>query len=66
MSKKTITHEEHEELYFKVDNEGFEYYMLHYGPDIDLICKLGFEKEKVLECLELLRDIESAIYSFDE
>lgn len=49
------------DLWAKVDSEGFGYYMLHYGPDLNLIASLGFNKEEVEKAIKLFKAIEQKI-----
>ena len=56
-----MNEEERMELASIVDNEGFGYYMLHHGPDLQAIESLGFDRAKVEEAISLLREIEDAI-----
>lgn len=42
-----------------VDNEGIGYYMIHWGPDLDVIENLGFDREEVENAIQLFREIES-------
>lgn len=58
---KVITKQEHFDLWSKVDNEGFGYYMMYYGPDFELIEKLGFNKVEVEKAIELFKSIEDKI-----
>lgn len=58
---KPITKKEHEDLAAKVENEGFGYYMLDYGPDLTLIERMGFDRKKLDEALVLLGQVKDAI-----
>lgn len=59
--KKPLSKKEHIQLFHKVENEGFDYYMMHYGPDLEAIERLGFDSFKVEEAIELLKDIQEQI-----
>ena len=62
MSKvKKLSKKEHRDLFDRVDQEGFAYYMLHYGPDLDAIERLGFNKEEVEAAIKLFDAIEEKI-----
>lgn len=56
-----LSRKKHAELFLNMDSEGFGYYMLHYGPDIQAICKLGFLKDDVENAIKLFIRIEEAI-----
>lgn len=58
-----LTNVEYYEFAQKVDNEGFFYYMAHYGPDWDVIKKLGFKKKEVKAAIDLLKDLESKSFA---
>lgn len=59
--KNKLSKQEHADLADKVDVEGFGYYMLSYGPDLDAIERLGFDRKKVEDAIELMNEIEIAI-----
>lgn len=61
MKKKKPTKQELADLWCKVDNEGFGYYMLQYGPDLDLLERMGFDSKKIKEAIETFSEIEQAI-----
>lgn len=42
---KKLTEKEKEDIGSKIDNEGFEYYFIDYGPDERLIPLIGKEIE---------------------
>ncbi len=50
-----------EDLACKIDMEGFGYYMMEYGPNLDLIEKLGFDKQEVQKAIDLFIKIEAQI-----
>ena len=58
---KKLSDKEHYELFQKVDNEGFDYYMLYYGPELDLIERLGFDKKEVKNAINIFKKIHSEI-----
>lgn len=66
MSKSKLSKKECAALYYKVESEGFGYYLFDYGPDIEVISKLGFDKEKVIEAIKLLRQVQEKIYEAEE
>jgi len=49
------------DLWCRIDNEGFGYYMLHYSPNLDLIANLGFNKEELQKAIRLFKTIETKI-----
>lgn len=63
---KKLTRKEHGELFAKVDSEGFGYYMLQYGPDIDAIERLGFDRKEVERAIEVLSAVENEIMKGEE
>lgn len=63
---KQPTKKELADLWYKVDSEGFGYYMLDYGPDWDLIGRIGFDVEKVKSACALLEELQAKIDSFEE
>lgn len=64
--KRTITKKDHINLWNHVESEGFGYYMLHYGPDLKTIAKLGFDKDELEKACKLLHKVERAIYEAEE
>lgn len=64
--KVTLTKEEAEELFHTIDNEGFGYYLTNYGPDINLLVKLGFDKEELTKLIQNLSQLENATYELEE
>lgn len=68
MSKKQTkpTKRELADLWCKVDNEGFGYYMLYYGPDWELIGRMGFDVEVLKKACDELRKLGSAISDLEE
>jgi hypothetical protein len=63
---KKVTKKEKVQLFGMVDNEGFGYYMLDYGPDLKLLERLGFNRNEVEKAIKLLSDIQELIVSFEE
>lgn len=63
---KPLSDREKLDLWGAVDWEGFGYYMLHYGPDMDAIERMGFDRKKVEEACLLLKEIETEIMSYEE
>lgn len=63
---KPLTKKERGELYCKVDSEGFGYYMLQYGPDLEAIERLGYDRKEVEKAIELLSAIETSIMAGEE
>lgn len=70
---KAPTNEELKDLWYAVEGEGFGYYMLDYGPDLDLIERMGYNREELDAALALLgqlqdeiRDIEMMIVDEEE
>lgn len=59
---KPLTNKEYYQLAQKVDSEGFGYYMFHYGPDMKVIERLGFDIKKVEEAIEVLAELEEKIF----
>lgn len=49
------------DLWCHVDNEGFGYYMLQYGPDLALIERMGFDRKQVEAAIKLFSAIEDKI-----
>lgn len=58
---KPLTKKEHYDLFCKVDSEGFDYYLMYYGPDLDLIERLGFDRDRLLEVVDFLRVLKREI-----
>lgn len=50
---------------YKVDNEGFGYYMTDYGPDKDLLVKLGFSLFDINNLIENLTQLQAAIQALE-
>lgn len=65
-TNKKVSNKELAELWVKVDSEGFGYYMMHYGPDMDLIERLGFDKSEVQAAIDLFEKIEEKINEGEE
>lgn len=65
ISKCIISKEKREDLFYKVDNEGFGYYMTQYGPDLDVIAKLGFDEKQLSDLCDLMSEVEEAISEYD-
>lgn len=61
MRKNTLSKKDHYDLACKADNEGVSYYLMHYGPDMEAIEKLGFKKEEVDAAIKLFSELENAI-----
>lgn len=61
-----LSKKKHAELWAHVDNEGFGYYMLHYGPDLKAIEALGFPQDQVKAAIELFEKIEAKINEAEE
>jgi len=61
-----ITKKEHYKLFCKVDSEGFGYYMLHYGADLNKIEQLGFNREDVKNAIKLFKQLEEKIYQGEQ
>lgn len=66
MRKNQLSQKDHGDLWSKVCSEGFGYYMLHYGPDLKSIEKLGFNKKEVETAIKLFREIENEIGKGEE
>jgi hypothetical protein len=70
MTKKKLKKPTDKELYElwvqACENEGFGYYMLDYGPDLDLIEKIGFDREEIEAAIHLFRKLQEKIMSFEE
>lgn len=49
------------QLYCKVERHGFGYYMINYGPDLDLLQEMGFDKKKVKKAIALFKEIQEEI-----
>lgn len=65
-SKKPLSKKELADLWCKVDSEGFGYYMLFYGPDLDAIERLGFNRSEVESAIKILKDISEKISEGEE
>jgi hypothetical protein len=63
---KKLTHRELIDLWAQVENEGFGYYMMYYGPDLNAIEKLGFDRLAVIQAIKLFKDIEKEINKAEE
>lgn len=63
---KKLTKQEKLDLYHKVDNEGFGYYMFSYGPDLKLMERMGYDKKELEAAIKLLSSVEEDIMSFEE
>lgn len=63
---KPLSKQEHAELWSKVDSEGFGYYMLQYGPDMDAIERLGFNRKEVEIAINTLSRVEEEIMRGEE
>ena len=64
-SMKKLSKRERADLWYAVDNEGFGYYMLHYGPDLNAIERLGFDLKEVEAAIEVFRKVETAIHNLE-
>lgn len=65
MSKKNVTDNEKVNLWQSVNSEGFGYYMLQYGPDLNLIERLGYSRDELDKAITLFSKIEREIMSFE-
>lgn len=65
MAKK-LSKKAHGDLWATVDNEGFGYYMLDYGPDLKAIEKLGFNRQELQKAIEMFKNIRSKINEGEE
>lgn len=63
---KPLTKQEWGDLFAKVDSEGFGYYMLSYGPDLESIERLGFDRKAVEAACDLLGRVETKIMEGEE
>ncbi len=61
-----LSRKKHVELWVHVENEGFGYYMLYYGPDMEALVKLGFNAKKIEEAIKLFKNIEAKINEAQE
>lgn len=66
MKKAEPTKEELIDLFYKVDDEGFGYYMFCYGPDWDLIERMGFDISVLKASVKELKKLEVAIQELEE
>jgi len=57
-----LTKEEKIKLVSIYNNDGLDYW----ESEIDLIAKLGFDKEKVLSAIHLIQSIESTLEELEE
>ena len=62
---KKPTKSELTDLLDKVQNEGFGYYILDYGPDLSLLSRMGFDKKELTHAITLLREVQNAIDAVD-
>lgn len=58
---KPVTDKERVNLWNVVENEGFGYYMLYYGPDLKLIERMGFNRKEVKAAIKLFSAIQMEI-----
>lgn len=65
MKKKQLSKREHFELWAKVDSEGFGYYMFDYGPDLDAIERLGFDRKELEAAISLLSRVQDKVMEGD-
>lgn len=59
-TKTTISKREAEDLFYQIDNEGLGYYLTDYGPDIQLLSKLGFKQTDLEDLLSKLNQLKEA------
>ena len=59
--KKKPSKKDLAQLWCSVENEGFGYYMLQYGPDLDLIERMGFDRKELEAAIKLMSAVEEAI-----
>lgn len=64
--KNNLTDQEKRQIWAHVDNEGFGYYMMHWGPDLNAIERMGFNRKKVEAAIKLFEEIESEIDTYEE
>ena len=58
---KPLSHSEHAELAYKVDSEGFFYYLAYYDADMEAIKRLGFDTKEVVKAVDLLIKLNEKI-----
>lgn len=63
---KPLSKKELGELFSKVDSEGFGYYMIDYGPDLEALERLGFNKSEVEKAIKLMSEIQDKIMEGEE
>lgn len=64
MEKKKLkkpTIQELQDLAAKVESEGFGYYMLQYGPDLDLIERMGYNRKQIEDAIALFEKLDNEI-----
>jgi len=49
------------DIWYRVESEGFGYYMMYYGPDLELLERMGFDKQKIKEAIKLFAEIKEKI-----
>ena len=45
----------------KIDAEGLDYYLLHYGPDVDTLAAGGISRDDLAVTVRTLRSIEDFV-----